>query len=159
MKRTSKQLSNIPNYQNGDYALYFVEDGVRGEWHPCLLDHQDLKWQEEKPKEFHRAHRPMPLDHKSASCLGFTKESTKGEDMTYREALYEICIHSKNKVFYFELQHSGATYELPLCFVHELQAMMRAIVGKSPQFNYKRYESIKRYQYDKDRFETNQHRS
>lgn len=160
MKPITKQHRKNPTYQNGDCALYCVEQGGRCEWLPCHLDYQDLKWQKEKPNEFHRAHRPMPLDQKGAICLGFKKESNcKEGDMTYRGASCDLCLSTKNRSFYFELQHGGKAYELPLIYVHELQALMRCMLGVSPLFNYKRYESIKRYQHDQGRLETTLHRS
>jgi hypothetical protein len=124
----------------GNIVDYFIgEDNI--EYHPCVIEWEDLKWISEKPEDFNKHHKPIPLTEEWLVKFGF--------DNIDRTNIYVKCIHKigaqklkslavyidENSytvaiVDYYTGKELTDLLHLDYQYVHQLQNLYFALTGK-----------------------------
>lgn len=111
----------------GSLLQYYIgEEGC--EWEETTIDWQDLKWLAEKPENFNKVHKGIPLTGEWLTKFGFESvdvDDTRGE---YHKRVGEWGI------FVIDVDGDGYTYPNSACtivtkleFVHQLQNLFLAV--------------------------------
>lgn len=108
--------------------LSFYSDDESGHWVKSEMDWSDIKWCDEKPEEFNKFHKAIPLTEGLLERFGFVGSDDDGLWEKETEPLFKIQCMYPNETWahIWDGAFTGANVE----YAHQLQNLFYALTGE-----------------------------